>query len=137
YATRLMGEVYRELAAANTPVSQALAHARCSLATPGVSGLPSSDGSSARPEYGVATLFAAAGDPPLCGPGEPVHLSRRVEPPSGQRVRELRIGDLIGRRRELRSALAALRDDRRFVEKHGATRGVVLTGIGGIGKTAL
>jgi tetratricopeptide (TPR) repeat protein len=147
YATRLMGEVYRELAAANTPVSQALAYARCALATvsgpasPGGSALSGGSASSgalaARPEYGVATLFVAAGDPPLCGPGDPVHLSRRVEPPSGQRVRELRLGDLIGRRRELRSALAALRHERRFVEAHGATRGVVLTGIGGIGKTAL
>jgi hypothetical protein len=131
YATQLMGEVYRELAVANASVSEALARARCALAglagpgTAAGSGSPAgvSRASSVRPEYGVATLFVAAGDPPLCGPGDPVHLPRRVEPPSGQRVRELRLGDLIGRRRELRSALAALRDDPRFREVHGATAG--------------
>ena len=46
-------------------------------------------------------------------------------------VPQLRIGDLIGRRRELREALHSLRDPGR---QHA---GVVLTGIGGAGKSAL
>jgi hypothetical protein len=52
-------------------------------------------------------------------------------------VRELPIGDLIGRRAPLRTTIAALRGSRADRDKVGAWSGVALTGVGGIGKTAL
>jgi hypothetical protein len=51
-------------------------------------------------------------------------------------VRELRIGDLIGRRAQLRNTVAVLRSQPAG-EKFGAVAGVTLTGVGGIGKTAV
>jgi tetratricopeptide (TPR) repeat protein len=44
---------------------------------------------------------------------------------------------LIGRRRQLRTALAALRGGPAVRERFGALAGIMLTGVGGIGKTAL
>src|SRR5262249_9745634 len=95
-------------------------------------------GEPARPEYGVPTLLCAAGDPPLRDrAGSPEPLRHPLEAPSGGDVRELAIGQLIGRRRELRTVLAALRGDQKALDRWGVLSGVVLTGIGGIGKTAL
>ena len=47
------------------------------------------------------------------------------------------MGALIGRRAQLRTAMGVLRRTPDAVERFGAASGVVLTGIGGIGKTAL
>jgi hypothetical protein len=47
------------------------------------------------------------------------------------------MGTLIGRRAQLRTAMGVLRRTGRAVEAFGAATGVVLTGVGGIGKTAL
>ena len=52
-------------------------------------------------------------------------------------MRELPVGALIGRRAELRTAMSVLRRDLGAVRRFGAASGVVLTGIGGIGKTAV
>ena len=90
------------------------------------------------PEYGVATLLAAGGDGPLVDPAAPaVPLTVATVPAGGRSVRELPVGVLIGRRAELRTAMGVLRREPGAVREFGAASGVVLTGIGGIGKTAL
>ncbi|MGH3623374.1 MAG: hypothetical protein ACRDQ5_16510 [Sciscionella sp.] len=71
-------------------------------------------------------------DPTL--PAEP--LSRATRPPAGG-LRDLSLGDLIGRRGPLRTSIAAVRGNRRDRNRIGAWSGVALTGVGGIGKTAL
>ena len=57
-------------------------------------------------------------------------------PAGGRSVRELPVGALIGRRAQLRTAMGVLRRTEDAVRQFGAAGGVVLTGIGGIGKTA-
>jgi len=52
-------------------------------------------------------------------------------------VRELPLGHLIGRRAPLRSTIAALRGNQKDRDTVGAWAGVALSGVGGIGKTAL
>jgi hypothetical protein len=52
-------------------------------------------------------------------------------------VRELPVGQLIGRRGPLRTATAVLRRSARDRELVGDWAGIALTGIGGIGKTAV
>jgi len=90
------------------------------------------------PEFGVVTLVAAGGDGPLTDPAlPPVPLAVATTPPGGKLVRDLPMGALIGRRAQLRAAMAVLRRDPAAVDRFGACGGVVLTGIGGIGKTAL
>ena len=133
YATALLGRVYAELAETNPPVGVALARARYDLYAQAMAAREP-----VSPEYAVATLLTGCVDAPLCDPtasSEP--LSHPVEAPVGGGVRELALGELIGRRAQLRQALRLLRDDPAAVAEHGATCGVVLTGIGGIGKTAL
>jgi hypothetical protein len=91
-----------------------------------------------RPEYGTVTLLAAAGDPPLRDPALPAEpLSRPTLAPGGGGVRELRVGDLVGRRRELRTVLGVLRGTPPARDTFGDVAGVALTGVGGIGKTAV
>ena len=90
------------------------------------------------PEFGVVTLVAAGGDGPLTDPAlPPVPLAVATTPPGGRLVRDLPMGALIGRRAQLRTAMGVLRRDPAAVDRFGAASGVVLTGIGGIGKTAL
>ncbi|WP_322761517.1 ATP-binding protein, partial [Frankia sp. Cr2] len=90
------------------------------------------------PEYATATLLTAAGDPPLLDAAvDPQPLTRPFAAPAGGSVRELAMGDLVGRRREVRTALAVLRGGSAAVTRWGAVAGVVLTGPGGIGKTAV
>ena len=68
---------------------------------------------------------------------EVASLAVATTPPGGRLVRDLPMGALIGRRAQLRTAMGVLRRDRSAVDRFGAAGGVVLTGIGGIGKTAL
>jgi hypothetical protein len=90
------------------------------------------------PEYGLATLLTRDADGPLVDPAAPAQpLTVVTTPPGGKQVRELPMGALIGRRAELRTAMRVLRRDPVAVDRFGVAGGVVLTGIGGIGKTAL
>ncbi|MFB9176617.1 CHAT domain-containing protein [Dactylosporangium sucinum] len=126
YATGLLTRVYRTLAEENRPVAAALAGARAALFD-----------DEGRPEYAVATLFAA-GDGPLWNADlDAVPLSNPTDPPSGTGVRELALGELVGRRALLRTVLRTLRDDLPPAEGSALVNGVVLTGVAGIGKTAL
>ncbi|MET7396587.1 CHAT domain-containing protein, partial [Dactylosporangium sp. NPDC005572] len=126
YATGLLTRVYRALAEENVPVAAALADARAALFDePG------------RPEYAVATLFAAGDGPLWNADAAPVPLENPTDAPSGTGVRELALGDLVGRRALLRTVLRTLRDDLPPAAGSALVNGVVLTGVAGIGKTAL
>ncbi|WP_170990927.1 CHAT domain-containing protein [Herbidospora galbida] len=134
YATDLARRFYNALAAKpETTPSHALAVARRELE--GQRRRATAD--KGRPEYGVTTLLCAQNDPPLrtnSGPSQP--LSRAIHPPAGGSVRALPIGSLIGRRPELRAVMNVLRGHP-SVRDLGDISGAVLTGIGGIGKTAV
>ena len=134
YAIRLADAFYRALATGeHLRPSLALAQARRQIERERLAaigrGAPAAE---TQPEYATAALFVASADQPLAD----FHLSKQKlhAPPVhvvGGVVPQLSLGELIGRRHELREALAVLRDPAR----HQA--GVVLTGIGGIGKSAL
>ncbi len=135
YATVLARRLYQELARPDSTAGQALTRARI---------LAEEDRSHhdkdrvPLPEYGVATLLAAGGDGPLVDPAAAAApLTVATEPAGGRSVRELPVGVLIGRRAELRTAMGVLRREPGAVREFGAASGVVLTGIGGIGKTAV
>ncbi|WP_198169468.1 CHAT domain-containing protein, partial [Herbidospora daliensis] len=134
YATDLARRFYNALAAKpETTPAYALAVARSELE----SRRRRATTDKGRPEYGIATLLCAQDDPPLrttSGPARP--LSRANHPPAGGSVRALPIGSLIGRRPELRTVMNVLRGNP-SVRELGDISGVVLTGIGGIGKTAV
>jgi tetratricopeptide (TPR) repeat protein len=139
YATALAEAFYAGLAAGRTP-SGALADARRQLEERRQDLRRSDPASPADryPEYGVPVLLCGASDPVLCdmaAAAEP--LTRPARPPAGGSVRTLRIGELIGRRGQLRTAVAALRGGKQARDRWGALSGIVFTGIGGIGKTAL
>jgi tetratricopeptide (TPR) repeat protein len=139
YATALAEALYAGLAAGRTP-SGALADARRQLEERRQELRRSEPAAVAarRPEYAVPVLLCAADDPVLrdmAVTAEP--LARPARPPAGGSVRTLRIGELIGRRAQLRTTLAALRGGSQARDRWGALSGVALTGIGGIGKTAL
>ena len=134
-ATELGHHLYRALAAdPDATVSGALARARHTLSQ----NHAGPDGARVRAQLAVATLLAAGDDPPLRSAGLPEEpLARSTEPPAGKGVRELPIGHLIGRRAALRATVAALRRSPADRDRVGAWGGVVLRGVGGIGKTAL
>ena len=133
YATRLLAEFYRELSTVfDCGVAGALARARRALERSRHRGDPLP-----RPEYGIATLLCSDGDQPLINSG----LTRTEVPPepvpSGASVRALSLGQLIGRRTQLRRATAVLRRTPAARGELGVISGVQVIGVGGIGKTAL
>ena len=130
YATKLTAALYAELADEPAqPVARALARARRDAEDRGTEGR--------LPEYGVATLLSVGEDIGLVDPSKKDPLGRATQRPAGTSVRELGIGQLIGRRTQLREATAVLRRTPDAKREHGAIAGVQLLGIGGIGKTAL
>jgi tetratricopeptide (TPR) repeat protein len=136
YAATLARHFYKELAA-HPAVTVGLALARARYLAEDDRSRASQDRLPA-PEYGVATLLAASGDGPLIDPTAPkAPLTVMTTPLGGKGVRELPMGALIGRRPQLRAAMGVLRRTTEAVQRFGAASGVVLTGIGGIGKTAL
>ncbi|MGH3935295.1 MAG: hypothetical protein ACRDS1_10030, partial [Pseudonocardiaceae bacterium] len=91
-----------------------------------------------RPEYGVPTLLSSSTDSPLIDTTAPPQpLTRLTVVLAGTSVRELAIGALIGRRPQLRTTTAVLRRTTVARDEWGAVAGVQLTGVGGIGKTAV
>jgi tetratricopeptide (TPR) repeat protein len=134
YATRFAGAFYRHLARRETLLpSRALADARKELEkerqTAIGRGAPLAE---TQPEFATPSLFGAGVEQPIADfAAELEKLARKpVHEVAGQ-VPQLRPDDLIGRRRELRQTLAALRDPGRD------TAGVALIGMGGTGKSAL
>ncbi|WP_326558523.1 CHAT domain-containing protein [Micromonospora sp. NBC_01796] len=132
YATRLLTRVYGALAEENVPVAAALAQARSELFDEVVEA-----DSSGRPEYAVPTLFATTDGPLWDATVLPVPLSNPTELPTGAGVRELLLGELVGRRAQLRTVTGTLRDEVPATGQSSLVNGVLLTGVAGIGKTAL
>jgi tetratricopeptide (TPR) repeat protein len=137
YATALARGLYQHLSTDGTlSVAGALAEARRELDDQRA--VVRRTGTEVPPESAVPTLISRDDDLPLVDMrAEPQPLPRPDRGFSGGDVRRLRIGELIGRRRQLRTALTALRGGPEARERFGALAGVVLTGVGGIGKTAL
>ncbi|HEX8344070.1 MAG TPA: CHAT domain-containing protein [Actinoplanes sp.] len=133
YATRLLAQFYREVTGEPaTNAAGALARARRA-----VERSRRADEQTPLPEYAVATLLCAGGDGPLIDADRPPVELAAVVVPSGTSVRELGLGQLIGRRSQLREATRVLRRTQPARDAHGAISGVQLIGVGGIGKTAL
>ena len=138
YATELGRHLYRTLTAdPDVTVAAALAIARYDVEQLRQAHVRAA-GTVLRPEAAIPTLLAAGPETPLLDTAADLDPLRKfTAPPDGRGVRELPLGELIGRRTPLRAATAVLRgspDDR---ERFGDWVGVALTGIGGIGKTAL
>ncbi|MGW3603291.1 CHAT domain-containing protein [Micromonospora sp. NPDC005161] len=104
YATTVVAALYQELATRPTqPVAAALARARRRAEQ------LHRDEPPRLPESGIPTVLSAADDAALADPDLPaVPLRGTRVVPSGASVRELSVGQLIGRRRQLRAATAAL-----------------------------
>ncbi|MGH3914444.1 MAG: CHAT domain-containing protein, partial [Pseudonocardiaceae bacterium] len=137
YATTLAASFYRELVTEpGQPVRQALARARRD--TEHHLSITRQDKQAPLPEYGVPTLLTAHTDAALVDPATASQpLTRVTVVPSGTSVRELALGALIGRRPQLRTATTILRRTQGTRDQYGATAGVQLLGVGGIGKTAV
>ncbi|MGH3819015.1 MAG: TIR domain-containing protein, partial [Pseudonocardiaceae bacterium] len=125
YATTLAAAFYQHLSVPAFPrAGVALARARQELAKHTAdqpAQLPN-------PEWAIATLTATGDDPLLDGDLELVPLRRPPVHHATGPVPALKVGELIGRRAELRETLRTLRDH---------SRSVVLTGIGGVGKSSI
>ena len=139
FATALARTLYRTLTSdAGATVAQALAEARRTV-TEQLLAQAARTGEAVRPEFAVPTLVAGGADLPLRDPGlpeEPLARATQISTPGGG-VRELPVGELIGRRAVLRTATAVLRRSPRDRDTVGDWAGLVVTGIGGIGKTAV
>jgi hypothetical protein len=129
YATELCAEMYQELARLPEPVVLTELSAVRRRLEERRRQRPAEDPGAAWAEWATPALFLA---------GPPLALFRRADgvapvPPRPETTPALgamirRVGDFVGRRAELRSLLRDLR---------GEKRGVVLHGIGGIGKSSL
>ncbi|MGH3567853.1 MAG: TIR domain-containing protein, partial [Pseudonocardia sp.] len=125
YATELAAEFYRQLSVPAFPrAGVVLARARQELAKRG----GSEAAARPSPEWATAMLTATEDGPLIDGDLDLVPLRRTPVHLATGPVPALGMGELIGRRVELRETLRMLRDDR---------RSVVLTGIGGVGKSSV
>jgi tetratricopeptide (TPR) repeat protein len=129
YATVFAAEVYRELAAREDPVPlAAVSDARRALEARRRA-LPAADPWSAVAEWATPVLVQAGPPLALFRRGDGLErLAASAEPVFAAGMVVRRVGEFVGRRAELRALLRALR---------GADAGVVLHGIGGIGKSTL
>ncbi|MCX5557409.1 tetratricopeptide repeat protein [Streptomyces sp. NBC_00038] len=130
YATELAAETYEALARAEHPDPlTALSHARRTLEARRRQ-LPDNTPRAAWPEWATPALFLAGPPLPLFdrthGAGR-VSVAPEVVLDEGMVVRK--VGEFVGRRTELRRLLSALRDPGRA--------GVLVHGIGGVGKSTL
>jgi tetratricopeptide (TPR) repeat protein len=140
YASALAKAFYAALAEREHPQpAQALAAARQALEQARRDALArGAPGAQTQDEHATATLYCASDDAPLvdfAAPREPLST-----PPVHQAVGpmpNLRLGDLVGRRQELREVLRVLRDHEASLAERGLMSGVVLTGIGGVGKSSV
>jgi hypothetical protein len=140
YATRLAGTFYGHLARRDVRLpSHALALARQDVEKERREALRQGQaGAFSVPEYATPSLFCAGDEIPLLNwDADKLESLRPSRPPATGPVPLLKIGDLIGRREELRDLLRILLDDPPAVAKHGRKAGAVLQGIGGVGKSAL
>ena len=138
YASELSGAFYSALARGDTGLAtQALAEARRGLEAQRLR--DSQAGEPTQPEYATATLFCAGGETDLVD--DTVAREPLREPPVHSAglgpVMELSIGELVGRRVELRRTLKVLRTGEDTETRTRGLKGVMLTGMGGVGKSAV
>jgi tetratricopeptide (TPR) repeat protein len=130
YATELAAEMYQSLARAEHPNPlTALSRARRTLEARRRA-LPDSDPRAAWPEWATPALFLAGPPLPLfdrTDGADEVAVVPEAVLDEGMVVRK--VGEFVGRRAELRRLLSALRDPGRA--------GVLVHGIGGVGKSTL
>ncbi|RSM47518.1 hypothetical protein DMB66_48115 [Actinoplanes sp. ATCC 53533] len=129
YAALFAGRLYRELAMAAEPmVVDAVAHARRQVESDRRA-LPDGDPGRRLVEWATPVVFVRGRPLPLYDPAAPPgEVTQVPEPvlPAGVPLRP--VGDFVGRRADLRVLLAAVRRQR---------AGVVIHGIGGVGKSSL
>ena len=135
YATELAGRFYGEISSAAVSPSAALARARRDLERErkqaGARGEPVPP-----PEYATPSLFCAGQERPLLDvradaiPAQ--EYSRNI---AAGAVPMLDIGNLIGRREEVRDAVRALTGSPK--SPHGQKAGYQLIGMGGVGKSSV
>ncbi|HEV3259350.1 MAG TPA: CHAT domain-containing protein [Gemmataceae bacterium] len=137
YATQLAAAFYANLASSERPLaSRALALARQQLERDRRKALER--GEHAAPEYGTASLFLLGAETPILDWSLDLALPKEQgRKPSSGAVPMLDLGDLIGRREELRSLMRVLTDDQRSISAIGRKAGCQVVGIGGVGKSAL
>ncbi|MGW2836149.1 TIR domain-containing protein, partial [Streptomyces sp. NPDC001286] len=130
YATELAAETYRTLAQAEHPNPlTALSQARRTLEARRRK-LPESDPRAAWPEWATPALFLAGPPLPLFDRAHSVdRVPQMAEAVLDEGMVVRKVGEFVGRRAELRRLLAALRDPQRA--------GVLVHGIGGVGKSTL
>jgi tetratricopeptide (TPR) repeat protein len=128
YATDLAGALFHALASwQNSDALHALAEARRRLEQ---KRLEDTSPRQLPPEWPTPTLYGAKSPLPLYDPTAPFEeLQPPPEPVLDKGVVVRRVGEFVGRQREERLALKHLRDE------NGA--GVLLHGIGGVGKSTL
>ena len=135
YASDLAAAFYEQLSRASSPrAGVALAAARRAVED----ARQRDPASTARPEWATATLLLAGEDGAILDSDlDQVELCQLPVYAVGDAVPMLGMGELIGRRRELRAVMRAVRADTRFTAQFGEVAGVGLTGIGGIGKSSV
>jgi len=129
YATELCAEMYQELARRPEPVALAELSTMRRRLEDQRRQRPADDPGAAWAEWATPALFLAGPPLPLYRRADgvaPVPARPETAPALAGMIR--RVGDFVGRRAELRSLLRDLR---------GGKRGVMLHGIGGIGKSSL
>ena len=128
YAIELAGQFYAVLAGApDREPAAALAAARRAVERERQKAL--TQGVKMAPEFATATMFCVGAPQPVVGAGEPRPLTQRPAVVAAGPVPLLGVDDLVGRRREVRTAVRALTDPRH--------RGVALYGMGGVGKSTV
>ncbi|MBI3270467.1 MAG: CHAT domain-containing protein [Planctomycetes bacterium] len=140
YATQLAGTFYELLSTIEAPLaSVALARARQQLEAERTRLAVTGDRTArSQPEYATAALFCAGAEAPILDRSLPQTATPSVEAVRGLGpVPVLALGDLIGRRREVRRILRVLREDPKAVAEQGKKAGVQVCGMGGVGKSAL
>ncbi|MEM8814349.1 MAG: tetratricopeptide repeat protein [Pseudomonadota bacterium] len=140
YATRLAGAFYNTLSRMETPLaSRALALARLDIEHERREALTRGEQAAGlAAEWATPALFAVPDEKPLLDralPQEPI-ADKPPLPPVGA-MPMLRMDELIGRRPALRRVAGVLRDDERLTNRLGRRAGVLIRGIGGVGKSAL
>ena len=134
HATRLGAALYDNLSNRDRPLaSDALALARQQVESERRKAL--AQGSEQAAEYATPTLFLSGKEVPLLDRG--LELKRPTEPPrpmSSGVLPLLSIGDLVGRRKELRNVLRVLAPESSSGQSQA---GCQLLGMGGAGKSAI
>ena len=139
YATELAAHFYGELAdVPDAEPAAALAHARRELERERRAALQRGDGGAARaPEYATATILCNGMAQPVIAGGTPQPLKQRAAQPMPGPVPQLGVDELVGRKVLLRETLRVLRAPAQHVAGAPPLAGVVLCGMGGVGKSSV